>query len=164
MLRLMDMRSVLLASAFVVALTGCTDSADKPASPDMAPLVAEAVGSRFQQDAVIPENGTAPQEFLDRDRLPSCGSFAWTLNDEAPPEGVWDCLAESFATGEPAEVIVQSPDIDSINIAYYRVTEKDRPIEVWHRDTMGDVWWRGECDSLDRDDGPIGCKATTTFD
>ncbi len=89
--------------------------------------------------------------------MPSCGSYAWTLADEGPPQGIWDCLAESRESGQRAELIVQSPGIDSTSIAYYRVTEQDRPIEVWHRDTMGDVWWHGECQSLDRADGPGTC-------
>ena len=121
MMRLMSMRSVLLVSALVMALTGCTESADEAAVADSTPLVAEAIGSRFRQDAVIPENGTAPQAFLDRKRLPSCGSYAWTLSDGGPPAHVWRRLADSLDAGDPAELIVQAPGSDSTTVSYYRV-------------------------------------------
>jgi hypothetical protein len=119
MLRLMSMRTVLLGVlATSTFLTGCTGDTDGTAAGSTTrPLVAEAVGSRFQQDAVIPENGTAPQAFVNRERLPSCGSYAWTLNDEGPPEHIWRCLADSLDHGDPAELIVQSPGIDSTNIS-----------------------------------------------
>jgi predicted small secreted protein len=166
MLRLMTMRTVLLGLvAMATVLTGCTDSSgDGTDAQGTTPLVAEAVGSRFQQDAVIPENGTAPQAFVDRDRLPSCGSYAWTLNDEGPPEHIWRCLVDSLDQGDPAELIVQSPGIDSTSVSYYRVYEEGEQVEVWHRDTMGDRWWRGSCASLDPDEGPGPCEATETFE
>lgn len=161
----MYMRTVLLGLVATAAvLTGCTaGSADGTDSERTKPLVAEAVGSRFQQDAVIPENGTAPQVFVDRERLPSCGSYAWTLDDEGAPEDVWRCLADSFDQGDPAELIVQRPGINSTSVLYIRVHADGQPVEFWGREAKSDRWVRGTCASMDSQDGPGPCEETETF-
>lgn len=172
MLRLMDMTrgrtwpgATVAVTALALLITGCTGGAgSQAAAPPEPPLRAEAAGRVLQQDPVVPENGTAPQAFLDRERLPSCGSYAWTLNDDGPPENVWRCLADSLDNGDPAELIVQAPGIDSTSVRYLRVLDGGGDIEFWARDTMGDRWWRGECASFDAEDGPGPCEAVETFD
>jgi hypothetical protein len=160
MLRLMLMRRVIVGLAAVLILTTACTSDSGGAD---APLRAEAASETLQQDLVVPENGTAPQAFIDRERLPSCGSYAWTLNDEAPADR-WRCLAKSRDQGEPAEVIVQAPGIDSAGaVGYYRVTNQG-DVEVWWHNLEDDEWARGACGALDATDGPADCEADEVFE
>jgi hypothetical protein len=154
-------RPFLFIVASATLLVGCTSGGKTEVSPK-APLVAEAAGSRFQRDAVIPENGTAPAAFVDRERLPSCGSYAWTL-DEQPPENVWRCLADSRKDGSAAELIVQAPGIDSTAVAYHRATDGGE-VEVWWNSPDDARWSRGTCGWVDADERPGPCESVENFE
>lgn len=163
MLRLMRMRWTVVGLAIAGMTAGCTiggDGVPEPGRPGLAEFPGAAV---VQHDAVVPENGTAPRAFIERERLPSCGSYAYTPEDGGPPEGMWRCLAHARDQGLAAEVIVQRPGIDSRGgVSYYRM--KDGAMEVWQHSLTDQSWTRGRCGYLDVRRGPATCEATEVSD
>ena len=94
---------------------------------------------------VEPGSVPAPQQFVDRETLPSCGEVTLAQGDEIPAENL-ACLEE--ATEDGAELAVTRPTTEGDPVTeYYRVL----PGGGWEAyldgsmDRYGGQWWYTDC-------------------
>lgn len=95
--------------------------------------------------AGTPEPRGTPQQFVDREPLPSCGEVTLSQGDEIPDENL-ACLSEAGAEG--AELAVTRPTTEGDPVTeYYRAL----PGGGWQafidgtKDRYGGDWWFTDC-------------------
>ena len=111
-----------------------------------AVLVASAVGALTTGCAAsAPEPRATPQQFQDRESLPSCGEVTLAQGDEIPDENL-ACLLDAGEAG--AELAVTRPTTEGDPVTeYYRVL----PGGGWQayidgtKDRHGGDWWFTDC-------------------
>lgn len=99
-----------------------------------------------------------PQQFLDRESLPSCGEFTLAQGDEIPAEA-FTCLDEAGEEG--AELSVTRPTTEGEPITeYYRVL----PGGGWEayidatEDSSGGGWWYTDCPDAESLEDLAACE------
>jgi hypothetical protein len=86
----------------------------------------------------------APDAFVDRTPVPSCGavlqglSDTWQPTPDAYPEV--GCLAEALRTGAGAELVAQYTTVEGDKVAYYYRVEPGRPGLELFVDASGDAF------------------------
>lgn len=101
---------VFVATALL--MTSCTADVDEPKS-------AAAEGSRVQPTPSVTPQGFAPQEFLERTPLESCGEYTLDVGEQVPTAAT-ECLEGAIAAGG-AELVVTAP------------TDEGDPVVTWIR-------------------------------
>lgn len=99
-----------------------------------------------------------PQQFLDRESLPSCGEVTLSTEEQIPDESV-TCLDEAGEEG--GELSVTRPTTEGEPITeYYRVL----PGGGWEayidasQDSFGGGWWYTECPEAENIEDLAACE------
>lgn len=132
----------------------------------------EGVTLTVRPDVPVPEPspdeipfdpGTAPDDFLTRVPLPSCGSFDVGLAWQEPPSAL-KCLIDAIGSDTGAELALSGRTVEGDPIVlYYRALPGRHVIEVFEdstRDDLGSQAWASRtCRDFDTDLGrPTGCQ------
>jgi len=114
---------------------------------------------------VVYDPKTAPPPFVDRDPLPSCGSFVLDQG-QAPSSTALSCLKVALVDGSGAELALSQPTIEGdAVVTYYRALPGSSTLRVF-TDSTTDVfgarsWSVTTCTGFDTERiAPTGCAPT----
>ena len=95
--------------------------------------------------SVISASGPdAPDAFVDRTPVPSCGALVQSKGDAWPPTADSHpevaCLADALGAGVGAELVAQTPTVEGDAVVYYYRAEPGRPGLELFVDASGDAF------------------------
>lgn len=105
-----------------------------------------------------PRDVPTPQQFLDREPLPSCGELELVSGEEIPAES-FTCLDEAGKAGAELSVTRATTEGDPVT-EYYRVL----PAGGWEayidgsQDRNGGNWWYTDCPDAETIEDLANCK------